>query len=282
MVFQRLSTVLEDFSFSGVVKWQQLLLSLLYFVLGLIILRIAARLFSRHLLRNFRDQSREMIRKIFIYTGVLFLVVASLRASGVEITGLLGAAGVVGIAVGIASQASLSNIISGLFLVSERFFEIGDVVRVNGHTGTINAIDLLSIKIKTFDNLLVRIPNQQIIETDFINITKFPVRRFDYHLTIPFEIPIQTVFEALAEAVSRVPNALAQPEPLTLYNGHEGDGWKVLLGVWFERSDYIGVRNSVAIEIQNVFRERGLAIAGNYLRVSIDESYSFDSRPAST
>lgn len=277
MVLRRIATAFGDFTFTNGVRWEQVLVSIAVFVVGMIVVRIFARLFSRHILRNLKDQSRETIRKILVYTGGLFLIVISLRVAGVEITALLGAAGVVGIAVGIASQASLSNIISGLFLISERFFEIGDVVRVSGHVGTIHTIDLLSIKIKTFDNVLVRIPNQQIIETDFVNITKFPVRRLDFQLTLPFDLEIRRVFDALEQAVARVPDALAQPEPFIMYTGHSGDGWTVLLGVWFERTDYVSVRNSVAIEIQNVFREHELPVGGNFMRVAISEARAFDS-----
>lgn len=285
MVFRRLGSFAQDFSFSGDIAWDRVVLALIVFVIGMVALRIGARLFARHLLRNLRDQSREMVRKVVVYTGALFLIVVSLRAAGVEITALLGAAGVVGIAIGIASQASLSNIISGLFLVSERFFEIGDVVRVSGHVGTIHAIDLLSIKIKTFDNVLVRIPNQQIIETDFVNITRFPVRRLDFHLTLPFDVEIPIVFDALKTAAERVTDALAQPEPFIMYTGHSGDGWTAMLGVWFERSDYVAVRNSVAIELQQIFRERGIRLTGNFMSVSLSSDRpvngAFDSPPAS-
>ena len=278
-MLRRFTTVFQEVSLQEIAEWEVFLFALAVFAAGFLVVRIAARLFVRHLLKGMREQSREMIRKAVLYTGILILLVVTLRIAGVQVAALLGAAGVVGIAVGIASQASLSNIISGLFLVSERFFEIGDVVRVSGHVGTISAIDLLSVKIKTFDNVLVRIPNQQIIETDFVNITRFPIRRLDFALTLPFDLAIPTVFDALHEAVSRVPNALSQPEPFIMYTGHGGDGWSVLLGVWFERADYVVVRNAVAVEIQTVFRERSLAVGGNYVRVDLTSTRSFDIDP---
>ena len=104
---------------------------------------------------------------------------AVLGELGVKLTALLGAAGIVGIAVGFASQTSVSNIISGLFLISEKPFAIGDVLKVGGTTGIIQSIDLLSIKIRTFDNLFVRIPNEKILSSEVTNITRFPIRRMD-------------------------------------------------------------------------------------------------------
>ncbi len=272
----RLTTAFEQISLRDIEQLQPLLVAAIVFFAGMIVVRIFARLFSRHILKTVRDQSREMIRKAVVYVGAVILIVVALRVAGLEVTALLGAAGVVGIAVGIASQASLSNIISGLFLVSERYFEIGDVVRVNGNVGVIHAIDLLSIKIKTFDNVLVRIPNQQIIETDFVNITRFPIRRQDFSLTLPFELEIDDAFAALSAAAARVPEVLADPEPFIMYTGHTGNGWTVLLGAWFERTDYVAVRNGVAMELQREFRDRGIRVAGNFMRVKLENGPPFD------
>jgi small-conductance mechanosensitive channel len=269
---------IESFELPTLVEWQTVVTAIVIFVLGLLILRIAVRLFVRIVLKGVRERSKAMIRKALIYVGVLLLLVVTLRTAGVQIAALLGAAGVLGIAIGIASQASLSNIISGLFLVSERFFEIGDVVRVSGHVGVIHAIDLLSIKIKTFDNVLVRVPNQQIIETDFVNITRFPIRRLDFSFTFRFDARISDVFDALREACRRDRNALTEPEPFLMYTGHTGDGWTVKLGVWFERSQYVAVQNGIASEVQSVLSERGIQIVGSYVRVAYDADTAFDSQ----
>src|SRR5665648_1221603 len=126
--------------------------------------------------RSIRDRlSRQrmmLITRTIVYTGYIGIVLIVIRELDYDITALFGAAGVVGIVIGVASQTSIGNIISGLFLVSEKSFELGDVVRVGDKSGTVYAIDLLSIKVRTFDNLLIRIPHQTVISTELVNITK--------------------------------------------------------------------------------------------------------------
>ena len=208
------------------------------------------------------------------------MLVAVLNAAGVSVGALLGAAGVVGIAVGIASQASLSNIISGLFLVSERFFEIGDVVRVGEQTGVIYSIDLLSIKIRTFDNVLIRIPNQQLIEQNIVNITRFPIRRMDFVITVPLNAPVQEVLAALREATTCSGCALVEPEALCLFKGYAEGGAQYTLGVWFERTNFVKVRNGISAAVQRALRERGIAFEVQPIRIVNSDTITEQPAPA--
>src|SRR5208283_1440362 len=144
-------------------------------------------------------QRQMVVRKIISYSGFVLVLMAVLAELGVKLTALLGAAGIVGIAVGFASQTSVSNIISGLFLISEKPFAIGDVIKIGGTTGIIQSIDLLSIKIRTFDNMFVRIPNEKILTSEVTNITRFPIRRMDITLQVSYDEDLDRVRTVLNE-----------------------------------------------------------------------------------
>jgi small-conductance mechanosensitive channel len=259
-------------SLEGVANWERIAVSVVLFVVGVFMLRIVVRMLIRAVGRGLREQSQLLLRKSLMYVGAGIIFVMVLNAAGVSVGALLGAAGVVGIAVGIASQASLSNIISGLFLVSERFFEIGDIVRVGTETGVIASIDLLSIKIKTFNNLIIRIPNQQLIEQNIVNITRFPIRRIDYRIIVSFDAPIGRAIDALREAATSSPLALDEPTPLVLFQGFVENGVEFLLGVWTEKGSFVAVRNDVAERIQQVLRERGVQIRSRAVSILSEET----------
>jgi small-conductance mechanosensitive channel len=127
---------------------------------------------------------------------IIFTIINILELKDVFHT-MLGAAGVLGIVLGIASQTSVGNIVSGLFLISEKPFEIGDLIRVGTTTGVVYSIDLLSIKLKTFDNLVIRIPNQSIITNEVTNITKFPIRRMNISVSVAYKEDLTKVEEVL-------------------------------------------------------------------------------------
>lgn len=243
-----------------VAEWRSLLFALAWFVVGAIILRVIVRMLLRAVGKGLRDQSKDLLRKAFMYVGLAILLVIVLNAAGVSVGALLGAAGVLGIAIGIASQTSLSNVISGLFLVSERFFEIGDVVKVGEMVGVVHSVDLLSVKVRAFDNVLIRIPNQQLIEQNIINLTRFPIRRMDFTVTIAVDQSIDGSLEALGRAMDECDEVLAEPPPFLMVRDLTANGWQMLVGAWFEHDNYVTVRNTATAAIQRVFAEEGIRI----------------------
>jgi small-conductance mechanosensitive channel len=210
--------------------------------------------------RKMTKQSRQVVNRGIVYTGLIILAFIVFRIMEVDLTALFGAAGVLGIVIGVASQTSLGNIVSGLFLVSEKSFEIGDVVRIGDKTGRVFSIDLLSIKIKTFDNLLLRIPNQTVISTELINVTRFPIRRMDIKFTVAYKEDLQKV-KAILEDISRHnPLVLDEPETLIILNNFGTTGLEITYAVWHERDNFLKVKNSVFQAIKERFEAEGIEI----------------------
>ena len=232
----------------------------LILIVGFFLVRLIAFLVRRLFTHNLSEQSRMILNKGVVYTGGVLVIIAVLSDLGVKLSALLGAAGVVGIAVGIASQTSLGNIISGLFLISEKTFEVGDVVTVGSKTGIVYSIDLLSIKLRTFDNLLIRIPNQTIISSELTNVTRFPIRRLDFNIGVAYKENLQVVRDTLLAIAHENPLCLEEPEPLLVFNGFGNSSIDVLLGVWFEKTNYLAVKNSVIMTIKERFDQLGIEI----------------------
>jgi small-conductance mechanosensitive channel len=230
-------------------------------IIGLLIVRLIAGIVLRILRRPLNDQSKVVVKKTISYLGNSIVILLALSQAGAKLSAILGAAGVMGIAIGIASQTSLSNIISGLFLVSEKAFQIGDVIRIESITGVVDSIDLLSVKIRTFDNLYIRFPNSKIISQELTNITRFPLRRMDFKLEVPFDANLELVKKILLNLAFREVLCLNNPEPLILYTDFSDSGIKLLFGIWFDKSDYVSARNNMFSGIMRVFRENKIKIA---------------------
>ena len=105
-----------------------ILLAVAWLVLGLVFIRLILLIIKSALNGKIPDHPRKIIQSMFFYSSVFVLILLILGFNGINLTPLLGAAGIIGIAVGIASQTSLSNIISGIFLLIEKPFGIGDVI----------------------------------------------------------------------------------------------------------------------------------------------------------
>jgi small-conductance mechanosensitive channel len=151
--------------------------------------------------------------------------------------------------------------------VSEKSFEIGDLIRIGDKTGVVYSIDLLSIKIKTFDNLLLRIPNQTVISSEVTNVTRFPIRRLDFDLNVAYKEDLEKVKQVLERVVKRNPLCLDEPEPIVVFRTFGPSGINILLGVWFEKTNYLKVKNSVFQDVKTAFEAEGIEIP--YPHVSI-------------
>ncbi len=241
-------------------------------VVGLIIITILSTTVKKLLPKKFSQQRKMLINRFVRYTSIIILFLIIISELKINLTAIFGAAGVIGIVIGIASQTSIGNIISGFFLVSEKSFELGDIIRIGDKTGTVYSIDLLSIKIKTFDNMLLRIPNQTVISSEVINVTKFPIRRLDIDLSVAYKEDLERVIGVIKDIVKRNPFCLDEPEPLVVFKDFGDSGINILLGVWFEKANFLKVKNSLFIEIKSTFDAEGIEIPFPHLSIYTGEA----------
>ncbi|MCE1207032.1 MAG: mechanosensitive ion channel family protein [Spirochaetia bacterium] len=252
--------------------WWKTISTILTVAVILGVFRFLQMAVARTASKKFPEAKVFLARKIVKYTGYSIAAAILLKAVGINITALLGAAGIAGIAIGFAAQTSVSNLISGIFLISEKPFEMGDVIQTGDITGTVLSIDLLSIKIQTFDNRFVRIPNETIIKTNVINLTKFPIRRMDIRFQVSYNADIEKVIDTCAKIAQRNRYALDNPEPLILVDSFDNSGINILFGIWFERSQLVSLKNSIIIDIQRRFAEEHIEIPYPKMDVYIKEN----------
>lgn len=227
---------------------------------GLPLMRVISFLIRKGLRKKVTPQSVMLLSKGVVYIGSTILVLVALQQTGVKLGALLGAAGIAGVAIGFAAQTSLSNLISGLFLVWERPFSVGDVLQTGSDHGVVHSIDLLSVQLRTYNNQLVRIPNEVLIKSAFTNVTRFPIRRMDINIGVAYKEDIQTVMDILEEVSDRNPYCLDEPSPVIVFKGFGDSALEFLFGPWFAKTDYIALRNSLLMEVKKRFDEEGIEI----------------------
>lgn len=207
------------------------------------------------------DQTTGLAVRKLVFYGLLFgVLTVFLGQLNVSFGALLAAGGLLGVALGFASQTAVSNVISGLFLIFERPFEVSDAIRVDGQFGLVESIDLLSTKIRTFDNLLWRMPNEKLLKSDIYNITRYDIRRRDLVTSVSYGDDIQVARDALLECAENNPKVLAQPEPVTLVNSMGESGIELTLRFWFERADFLELGAEMTQQAKVALEEAGCTI----------------------
>lgn len=237
-----------------------ILQALVILVMGYVLARLATTAVGRVAARRGSPQLVMMVRRITFYSLLLLVFASTLSQLGFKIGVVLGAAGLLTVAIGFASQTSVSNVISGIFLIAERHFEVGDIIRVDDVTGEVLSIDLLSVKLRTFDNLLVRLPNESLIKTRVTNLTKFPIRRNDLKIGVAYKEDMERVRRILFEVAELNPLCLDEPKPLFIFTGYGESSLDIQFSVWTKRENFIALANSIRQEIKEAFDRNGIEI----------------------
>jgi len=222
---------------------------------------LVARLVRRWIRRKQLNAQAQMIAGRF--SGYLVMAVAliwALRELGFQLGALLGAAGLFSVAIGFAAKTSVSNLISGLFLVGERPFVVGDCIQVGTVTGFVLSVDLMSVKLRTFDNLLVRIPNESLFRKDVTNLSFFPIRRLDLKISVAYKEDLGRVKKVLDEVADRNPLCLVDPAPQFIFLSYGDSGLEIQYSVWAKRELWPQLKGSITREIKEALDAQEIEI----------------------
>lgn len=258
-------------SLTGIVKnlntdrITELLVAVILALIGFLIARFVSNAFIRTIGVRFNAHQRLVWRRGIFYFIFIIFIMASLKEAGFKLSVFLGAAGILTVALGFASQTSASNLISGIFLIGEGSFEIGDTIQITlirGHTieGEVISIDLLSVKLLTQDNVYVRLPNEQLIRAPVHNLSKFPIRRIPITLAINFHEDIIKVREVLLDVAGKYPLVLADPKPAVTVTAFRESSIELLFAVWCQQENFLRVRDEMQERIRNGFLDNQIEI----------------------
>jgi small-conductance mechanosensitive channel len=227
---------------------------------GLFLARLVNRILFRAFRASLNPHQMMLIRLGSYYLLLILFALWVLQELGLNPGILLGTAGILTVAIGFASQTSMSNLISGFFLIGEKPFAVGDIIRVGDTTGEVLAIDSLSVKLRTFDNIYVRIPNELIIKSQVMTLTRFPIRRIDLQIGVAYKEDMNRVRQVVFEVADKNPLALEEPQPLFIFQGFGDSALEMQFSVWVRREEYLSLRNSIQEEIKSAFDKEGIEI----------------------
>lgn len=231
--------------------------ALLILIIGLVISKIISNVTGKFTNARFGSHLGSVTKNIVFYVLVLSTIIAFLGTFKIDLTGLLAAAGVIGLAIGFAAQTSISNIISGFFLIVDKPFEIGEAIEIDTYSGHVLDISLLSTRIRTFDNRYLRLPNSIVANAKIVNLSRYEIRRLDIPIVIPNKEKILKSLEILDIAIKRNEKVLLEPEPSINITKLGETGVDFEVRVWIQRSALFAVKNEIIKSVKEAFDEAG-------------------------
>jgi small conductance mechanosensitive channel len=195
----------------------------------------------------------QVLQEIVKYTVIALALVIVLNELGVDIRGLILSLGILGVAVGFAARDTLANYISGLFVVGDKSFKVGDIVEINNKKGKVIKMGLRVTNILTADNKTITVPNSVFSKNLYLNYTAQDRRMVELDLNIPYELDLERVIEDSKKAASGLIWVLNEPQPQVLIKELSDTGVKATLNVWTDDPwKVINYRSLLAEEIKKV------------------------------
>lgn len=230
--------------------------SLFLIILGYIAGRTVSKNVSILFAKRLTPHQLVLLRLILFYVIFFLFLASAVQQLGFSIGAVLGATGILTIAITLASQTTLSNVISGFFILGEKTFQIGDTIKINDIQGEVLSINLFSLKIRTPDNTMIRIPNEMLVKSPIINVSYFPTRRLDVLFNISYKANLVELEEMLLNVAKKNKFAINNPPVFSILNfGDNALG--VQLSMWTNKENYNEARNSLYYNIIKTLEEQG-------------------------
>lgn len=242
------------------VDWVHLGYAIGLMLVGFVIAKRLSVSIGHAVAKRFSKHQAMLIRRLVFYGLLLVFLISALQQVGFKLTVLLGAAGVFTVALSFASQTAASNLISGLFLLFESPFKVGDLIRLKETLGTVDSIDLLSTKLVTPDHLLIRIPNEVIIKSEIVNLSYFETRRVDVMIGVSYNADFEHVKSVLLQIAAAHDEILKTPEPQVLMSSFEDSSVGIKFMTWTNTPNAFRVKNQLNQIIKQRFDEEQIEI----------------------
>ena len=194
---------------------------------------------------------------------VLMWIITGLVVAGYlefPVNSLVTVLGVIGVALSLSLQGSLSNLAGGIMVMVSRPFAVGDYVEAGSVSGTVIEIGLVYTRLKTIDNKIIFIPNGEISGERIINYNKQEQRRVDLTFTVSYDADPERVKEIMRQVIGAHPKALFTPEPFvrTTSLGESSVGYT--LRVWCATEDYWDLYYDLLEQIRAAFDREGIEL----------------------
>ncbi|MBR5126332.1 MAG: mechanosensitive ion channel family protein [Oscillospiraceae bacterium] len=249
---------------------QNFFMSLIILVIGVLAIRIIVRLVKKTLEKSKLEKAAHTLITSLINTALYILLGLTVVSTlGIDVTSIVALASVLTLALSLALQNMVSNIIGGFTILYTQPFHSGDYVEIAGQGGTVREINMSYTELMTPDNKVISIPNSAVVAAQIVNYSAEQTRRVNVTVCVGYDVPTQKVIDALALA-GTVDNVLLEPAPSAVVNAYLDRGIEYSLRVWVKTPDYWDVYFLVNQRVMQIFNEQGIVPASPRMKVSME------------
>ena len=194
------------------------------------------------------------------YGLIALVIITTLGIFGVPTTSFAAVIGAAGLAIGLALQGTLGHVASGVMMLGQRPFHVGDFIEAGGQSGTVKAISLFTTEIATLDNKKVIIPNGEVWNNPIVNYSSYDTRRLDIIWGVSYSDDLDKALGALRSEIDKEERILKDPEPVVAVDSLGDSSVNLTSRVWVDRPDYLAVKWALTKAVKERFDAEGITI----------------------
>lgn len=240
------------------------LINILTFIFIILVAFALGKIISLNIRRALKDKIQKTtvktLEKGVYYISIIIGFIVALPQVGISLSGLLVAGGIMGIVLGFASQAVVSNLISGLFLLIERPIEIGDGINIEGTSGVVKDIKILSTTIRNYDGIYVRLPNNKVFNSTIQNYDAHGARRFTYNVGIRYRDDAEKAIRTIMPLLDEHPFVLKEPSSEIFVEELGDSSVNLSIRIWTPSSVWYSIYKELLWKIKIRLEENGIEI----------------------
>ena len=239
----------------------RLLAALVLLVVGIRIARWIANHGERALLRaHVEPTAAQFLRKIAYVALLVVVVLAVLPILQIQVASAFAILGAAGLAVGLALKDSLSNVASGVGLVTLKPFRVGDIVTIANMSGKVESVSIFQTVLRGADNQTITLPNNLITSSPIVNLTPALTRRIELVIGIDYGDDIDTARRVALEIMRADPRIQDEPAPDVLVYELAASGVNLGIRCFVKNDDWFATKCELLEKLKRGFDEAGVSI----------------------
>ena len=245
--------------------------AVLVLVVGILAIRVVNKLIRVALEKSKLEKAAHSLITS-LASAAMYILLGLIVAStlGIDVTSIVALASVLTLALSLALQNMVSNIIGGFTILYTHPFRSGDYVEIAGQGGTVHEINMTYTMLATPDNKMISIPNSAVVAAQIVNYSASETRRVEVVVSASYTVPTQKVIDALVLA-GTVDNVLLEPAPVAVVSAYGESAIRYSLRVWVRNPDYWDVYFTINQRVKNIFDEQGITMTYPHLNVHLDK-----------
>nr|WP_319473308.1 mechanosensitive ion channel family protein [uncultured Sphaerochaeta sp.] len=246
-------------------------IGLLIVLIGKLVIIGISRMLKRVLDRSkkINDLMARFVLKLVNVIGWIFLIIAFLGRLGLDMGPVLAGLGITGVVLGFAFQDTIGNLLSGVMIVINAPFRIGDYIETGSFSGTVSDMDMICVILSTPDNRKITISNKLVWNSPIVNYSNVDRRRLGLTVSVAYGTNIQLAKDTIWKILNSYSEILPEPAPMVEVNTLAASSIDFAVRPWTKPEDFWKVHWRFQGEIVDRLAEVGISVPFNQIDVHI-------------